>query len=129
MRDLHVRTRSLHRDKIIDIIGVDVSGPIGRPRHQMERHIPDAGSDFEHAISDIRANYIRHPTSKARGAIQSTEDLGAISVSGVELVGKRVAQDRPERAESVLPADLFPLAVSTARITDGNLENAAAAAS
>ena len=71
------------------IFGIDVCGPIDRARHQVQRQIADARSDFQHAVSDIWPDHVRHPARETRGAVQAQQNFSAMSVGGVDLVGSR----------------------------------------
>ena len=67
-------------------MGIDIRGPIDRPRHQLHRHIAGARPNFEDAIADIRPDHVGHPPRESRRPVQPLENLAAAFVLGVNAI-------------------------------------------
>src|SRR5215831_2623358 len=93
----------------------------------MQRKIRAACTDFEHTIAQKGRHDIRHPTVESRGAIQSFQNLTAVLIFYVDPIRERVPRNRPERANTIFPSNLFPFGIGSAGIADGNFKNPASA--
>src|ERR1700693_5611223 len=96
----------------IEIFRIDVRGPVGSAWDQMQSHIADARADFQHTISHIGPDYVRHPASETWRTIQTKENFPAVRIGFVKLVGKRIAENGPQSTHAVLPIDFLAFGVS-----------------
>ncbi len=67
---------------------------------------------------------VGNPGVEPRRAAQARQDLAAVGVLDVDLVGEPEARDRPQRLEAVAPVDLLAFLVGPAGIADRDLEDA-----
>ena len=118
--DRHVRVWIEEVMKNLQVLGLEVGGDHALAAQQKASHVAHPGADLEHAAPDVGLELLPHPAVVTGDLLHALQD--AVSGALVFLVvDEGVAQDRRDRGEAVLPADLLAFPIVAAVVGNGDL--------
>jgi hypothetical protein len=107
----------------VEVERIDVARDVLTPWNEGLGEVADARPDLQHPLAHVRPDGVGHPLVEGVGPREAREDLRAVLVVDVHVIGEREAADRRERLEAVPPIDLLALLVGAPRVADGHLED------